>query len=116
MWDPGLRRLVKAHFGNPLRIQLAGWVLADGAPETFKQSEAQDGVRHVSRSVSSVPDLLMSFVDYGMLHRSDTESGNVYYTVLEHPLWDAYRAIIRSIETIAEDGSTAGARHPAAAP
>lgn len=100
MWDVAHSSLAKRHFGNPLRLQVAEWVLRHGVEIAFKQQEALDGVRNVTRSVSSVPKQLGQLVDDGMLQRSDTDSGHVYYTYLEHPLWDAYAAILQTLHSI----------------
>lgn len=107
MWEPERLQLAKQHFGNPLRLQLAEWVLAEGRDTAFKQQEAVDGVRAVTKSASSAPSHLAHFVEAGMLQRTTTGTGNVYYAFLEHPLWAAYRAILDSLKAV-DVGSNGG--------
>lgn len=99
MWDSERTAIAKQHFGNPLRIQVAQWILQNAATKPFKQHEAQDGVRVHSRSASSVPSVLANFVDSGMLQRVSA-SGRVYYTFLEHELWTAYESILDALEQV----------------
>jgi hypothetical protein len=90
MWDVERRALAKRHFGNPLRLQVAEWVLSRHREAPFIQQEAQDGVRAVTRSASAVPAVLREFAHTGMLLRVSEENGRVYYSFLDHPLWSAY--------------------------
>lgn len=99
MWDLERVGLAKRHFGNPLRLQVAEWVLTDGVDKAFKQQEVVDGVRAVTKSTSAVPTHLAQFVSDGMLQRIRTESGNVYYSYIEHPLWGAYVAVLESLRS-----------------
>lgn len=96
MWDPEQVAAAKRHFGNPLRIQVAQWILENAVTVPFKLHEVQDGVRDHTRSVSSVPMVLASFVESRMLQRVSA-SGRVYYTLLEHELWTAYGSILHAL-------------------
>lgn len=98
-WDAGARRLAKAFFGRPLRLELAEWIL-DRENEPFFQSEAQDAMRRLGEAHSAVATELRKFVDGGLL--VPTRDGNkLWYTPTDSELWGVFRHVIDTIRSLA---------------
>jgi hypothetical protein len=93
-WTRENAEAAKALFGHPGRVLLAAWVLSRGG-ESFFQQEATTAIALAGEATTSTQAALKSFVSEGLLMKVP-DGHRLYYTALEHPLWDAYAAIARA--------------------
>lgn len=100
-WDLQTRGLVKALFGRPVRIAVAAWILGR-SDEAFFLAEAQSSLANLSEASSAVAQEVNRLASLGLLSKTSIDR-RTYYTRLEHPMWQAFDAIVRAADQMAND-------------
>jgi hypothetical protein len=84
----------KLLFGRPGRVLLAAWILSAEGPFYLKQ--AQMALNQMGEADSAVSKELEAFATAGLVVASRVEN-KIWFTVRpDHPLWGAFREIVRA--------------------